>query len=54
MPFKSKAQRAACYAKGDPKWDCKAYEGHKAKKTPKRKKKTNAQKGTQKVRRHQR
>ena len=25
MPFKSKAQAKACYAKADPKWDCKSW-----------------------------
>lgn len=30
MPFKSKAQVKACYAKNDPRWDCKAW----AKETP--------------------
>lgn len=28
MPFKSKAQKQACYAKKDPKWDCAAYAAH--------------------------
>ena len=26
MPFKSKAQRRACYAKNDPNWDCEEWE----------------------------
>lgn len=26
MPFKSKAQRRACYAKKDPNWDCGEWE----------------------------
>ena len=25
MPFKSKAQMKACFAKDDPKWDCKKW-----------------------------
>lgn len=28
MPFKNEAQRRACYAKNDPKWDCKAWESY--------------------------
>jgi hypothetical protein len=32
MPFKSKSQRRACYAKGDPDWDCDKWEKHTAKK----------------------
>ena len=33
MPFKSQAQRKACYAMKSPKWDCKKWE----KETPKSK-----------------
>ena len=37
MPFKSEAQRRACYAANDPNWDCKEYERHTPKgKLPKR------------------
>lgn len=28
MPFKSNAQRRACYAKHDPDWDCGEWERH--------------------------
>lgn len=28
MPFRSKAQRRACYAKHDPDWDCGEWERH--------------------------
>lgn len=28
MPFVSEAQRRACYAKKDPRWDCKKWEQH--------------------------
>ena len=32
MPFKNDAQRRACYAKNDPKWDCKKWDKyHKSK-----------------------
>ena len=31
MPFQSTSQRRACYAKGDPKWDCATWQ----KETPK-------------------
>lgn len=40
MPFKSKSQRRACYAKNDPKWDCAKWEKETKKKNlPERKKK---------------
>jgi hypothetical protein len=34
MPFKNAAQRKACFARNDPKWDCHkwAHEGEKGKK----------------------
>lgn len=40
MPFKSKAQMRACYAKDDPDWDCEKWESHtpNKKSLPKRKK----------------
>ena len=32
MPFKNDAQHRACYAKNDPKWDCKKWDKyHKSK-----------------------
>ena len=37
-PFVSEAQRRACYAKGDPSWDCKEWEKKTTKKLPERKK----------------
>jgi len=37
MPFKSKAQRRACYARNDPNWDCGEWESHtKNKRLPER------------------
>ena len=41
MPFKSKAQRKACYAQNNPKWDCKKWDKEtKGNKLPKRLSKT--------------
>lgn len=37
MPFVSEAQRRACYAKNDPRWDCKKWEKETKKSLPKRK-----------------
>jgi hypothetical protein len=38
MPFQSKAQRRACYAKKDPNWDCGEWESHTHGDLPERKK----------------
>lgn len=47
MPFKSKAQRRACYAKNDPNWDCEEWEEETPdnKRLPEKKKKKNGKKG---------
>lgn len=37
MPFKSKAQQRACYAKHDPKWNCAEWQADTPKKLPERK-----------------
>jgi len=39
MPFVSKAQRRACYARKDPGWDCGEWESHTHGDLPERKKK---------------
>lgn len=39
MPFKSQAQRKACYARKDPNWDCEKWERHTKGELPKKKKK---------------
>lgn len=44
-PFVSKAQRRACYAKGDPDWDCDEWEGETPSKIPERKPIANCQPG---------
>jgi hypothetical protein len=38
MPFKTKKQRKACYAKNDPKWDCKKWDSEKKRTTKMRRK----------------
>lgn len=36
MPFKSKAQQRACYAKDDPRWDCQEWGAATKKELPER------------------
>ena len=41
MPFVSKSQRRACYAKNDPNWNCEEWEQKTPKKLPEKKMKEN-------------